>query len=156
MAARERTCCFIGHRHVPEEELPRLNAALETMIQKLAKEGVVYFCSGGRKGFELLAAEAVLRMRARDGRIRLNLVLPRREPAERQSWQERMRLDRLKRRADRVTYAQESYSPEYILKQSRRLIDSSSVCVAYCYRSSGDAAEAINDAVKAGLRVIYL
>ena len=156
MAAREKTCCFIGHRHVPEEDLPRLRAALEAAIRALAKEGVVSFCCGGGKGFESVAAEAVLRARARDGRIRLVLLLPCREPAVKPAWPERRRLERLKRRADRVSYVQENEDPACAQKQSRRLIDSSSVCVAYCYRSSGSATETVHYALQEGLKMIYL
>ena len=37
---QEKTCCFTGHRELPEEQLPQLKQALFKVIVRLASQGV--------------------------------------------------------------------------------------------------------------------
>lgn len=44
---REITCCFTGHRNIPEETRGELEARLDKAVRALAEEGISRFCAGG-------------------------------------------------------------------------------------------------------------
>ena len=59
---KNQTCCFTGHRILPEPMdviEKRLLEAVEAAIQ----EGYLYFGAGGARGFDALASETVLRLK---------------------------------------------------------------------------------------------
>lgn len=58
------TCCFTGHRRIPPEAIAPLRERLEAEIESLIRQGVRYFGAGGALGFDTLAAEAVLDLKA--------------------------------------------------------------------------------------------
>lgn len=60
------SCCFTGHRVLPKSEEDRniLRDKLRSTIAQLAKEGIYRFYTGGARGFDSMAAMAVLEMKA--------------------------------------------------------------------------------------------
>ena len=60
---RFETCCFSGHRVIPEDVREPLREALEREIRFLIKCGLYCFCSGGALGFDLMAAQVVLELK---------------------------------------------------------------------------------------------
>ena len=76
MGMRDKTCCFTGHRTLPQNERSEVQARLYIVLQKLIEKGIQYFGSGGAMGFDLLAAEVGLELRKRHSHIRLIMVLP--------------------------------------------------------------------------------
>ena len=60
---REETCCFTGHRKIPEEEREQLARRLEATVEELIRAGVRYFVAGGALGFDTLAAQTILNIR---------------------------------------------------------------------------------------------
>ena len=74
-----KSCFFIGHKEADERLLPRLELAVDRLIQE---EGVRYFYVGGYGGFDRLSAAAIRRMKQKYPDITLMLVLPY-HPAER-------------------------------------------------------------------------
>ena len=66
---RKNACCFTGHREIPPEDREPLRAALLSEIQRLyAEKGVTEFYTGGARGFDTMAAEAVLKIRRSSAR----------------------------------------------------------------------------------------
>ena len=51
---REETCCFTGHRKIPEEEREQLARRLEATVEELIRAGVRYFVAGGALGFDTI------------------------------------------------------------------------------------------------------
>lgn len=49
---RERTCCFTGHRKLPEGRREEIAAQLENAILALIQDGYRYFGAGGALGFD--------------------------------------------------------------------------------------------------------
>ena len=80
---RSQTCCFTGHRVIPNSEIEQLTNRLSLEIINLIKRGYRYFGSGGALGFDMLAAEVVLSLKATYPHINLILVLPCRDQAKR-------------------------------------------------------------------------
>ena len=59
----ERTCCFTGHREIPQSHLPALQKKLEETIRELVSQGFTRFEAGGALGFDTLAENIVLRIK---------------------------------------------------------------------------------------------
>ena len=156
MALRDKTCCFTGHRDIPAAELPELRHKLEVTVAELIQSGIRFFGSGGARGFDLEATKIVLEFRNRCPQVRLILVLPCRDQAERWNREDRAEYERLKALADKVVYTAERYTPGCMRRRNRHLVDGSSVCVAYCTRSTGGTAYTMDYARRQGLRVILL
>ena len=72
---RTQTCCFTGHRHIPEKNYAEIREKLEQTIIKLYNNGIINYRAGGALGFDTLAAETVLRLRETYSELRLILVL---------------------------------------------------------------------------------
>ena len=153
---KNTTCCFTGHRIIPKGTLPGLLTELEQTLKYLIGRGVCYFCTGGALGFDTIAAEAVLRFRERAPQISLILVLPCREQTKKWSRADVGRDQSILQKADQVMYVSQHYSQDCMLLRNRSLVDRSSICVAYCIRSTGGSAYTLNYAQKQGLEIIRL
>ena len=75
-----QTLCFTGHRpeRLPQEadELLRMRRRLEDAIEEAIGRGRVNFVSGAMSGFDTLAAEAVIRLKAKCPQIQCILIAP--------------------------------------------------------------------------------
>ena len=60
---KSKTCCFTGHRILSAEQSQALAGRIERAVRLLYARGVCYFGAGGALGFDMLAAETVLRLR---------------------------------------------------------------------------------------------
>ena len=49
---KNRTCCFTGHRDLPENCKAEITARLEIVIVSLIQSGYLYFGAGGALGFD--------------------------------------------------------------------------------------------------------
>lgn len=49
---KEKTCCFTGHRIVPEKDVDRILDRVNTLVRALVKKGVRYFSVGGAIGVD--------------------------------------------------------------------------------------------------------
>ena len=73
---KNHTVCFTGHRKIPPEQADALARQLRSTLIRLVEEGYIYFGAGGALGFDTLAAQTVLALRAEYPQIKLILVLP--------------------------------------------------------------------------------
>ncbi len=151
----ENTCCFTGHRKM---DLPTsiVKKRLETIIKHLAEHGVFYFCTGGALGFDTLAAEIVLKLKVLFPRIQLILILPCKDQNQRWSITDTEIYDTIKRQADQVLYACETYEPGCMHQRNRQLVDRSQYCICYLERPTGGTAYTVKYARKKGLMVFNL
>jgi hypothetical protein len=62
IGVRERTCCFSGHRKIPPEQYTQIAGRLRNEIERLIKNGYVFFGAGGALGFDTMAADTVLNL----------------------------------------------------------------------------------------------
>lgn len=77
-----KTCCFTGHRKIPPENFDEISRRLENMIIQLIENGYVCFCAGGALGFDMLAAQTVIKLKMMYPYIKLILILPCKNQAE--------------------------------------------------------------------------
>ena len=153
---KDQTCCFTGHRAIPPSEREALKKRLEAEIVNLIHQGVRYFGAGGARGFDTMAAQAVLRLREEYPDIKLILVLPCKTQAGGWSELDKAIYKRILIQADKVVYTSEREERGCMLKRNRHLVDSSAVCVCYLASLKGGTAYTVDYAQENGLRIINL
>ena len=149
------TAAFTGHRYYCGEAARELDRT----VGQLAGEGIDTFLCGMAMGFDMAAAESVMRMRSllTDKEIRLVAVVPFRGQAARFPAAERERYERILAAADEVEIVSEHYVPQCYSRRNDRLVDSSSVLVAwYDGASAGGTRYTVARARRTGRRIINL
>ena len=63
MDKRPFTCCFTGHRNLPEALEEEIWRRVYACLELLLEEGVRYFGVGGALGFDTMVAEKLLALR---------------------------------------------------------------------------------------------
>ena len=155
MIAKSKVACFSGHRKLPQN-CTQLAADLEAAIVSLIERGVVFFGAGGALGFDMLAEEAVLRLKERYPQIRLVLVLP--CPPEQQTlkWnsEQKQRYYDILARADKVRVLSDRYTSTCMLDRNRHMVDCSGYLICYLRELSGGTYYTVNYAESVGVEVI--
>jgi len=137
-AEKSQTCFFTGHRDVVghgalEADVFRQNLRewLEAQVESMVYQGFSTFLCGGARGFDLLAAAAVLQAKQLyHPSLRLVLLLPCREQTR--GWNERdlsLHLAVLDRA--QAYYLQETYDKSCMHRRNRLLVDLSVTGIAY-------------------------
>lgn len=156
MKLKEKTCCFTGHRNIPANVLPQLRTQVNEIVKYLIESGICYFGTGGAIGFDTVAAETVLSLRGEYPHVKLILVLPCPEQADKWSWDAKIKYEYIKNCADKVVYTSTHYTPDCMYRRNRHLVNGSSICVAYCMKDTGGTAYTVRYAQQCGLQIIQL
>ncbi len=158
MIDKNLVCCFSGHRIIPKEKLPLVEAAVEKAVVELVSQGIVFFGSGGAIGFDTIAAETVLRLKKDHSQIRLVMVLP--CPPEQQSlkWndEQKRRYYNILDRADKVRVLSPKYTNGCMLARNRHLVDNSGFLICYLREEHGGTFYTVKYAEKRGLKIIRI
>ena len=131
-----------------------MRTRLRYRVMPLIADGVVYFGVGGAQGFDMLAAEYLLKVRDEFGkRIRIISVLP--FPEYRKDWPEEdfRRQEEIIRRSDKVVYVCPKEEKGAYLARDRKLVDESAFCVCWCRKKTGGTAYTVRCALQQGLQV---
>ena len=148
-----QTCCFTGHRKIPESEYPEIQKRLEEEIINLIRQGVTEFRAGGALGFDTMAALAVLKLKKKFPRVRLILVLPCWGQPDKWSEDDRERYAMIRVQADEVIYTSWLYQNNCMQKRNYRLVEGSDFCVCYLTKTTGSTAYTVKYAKLNDLRV---
>lgn len=151
---RETSCCFTGHRRIAEQDMLWLRRRLREEILDLAQAGVDTFLAGGALGFDTIAAQEVLRVRAM-GLPTLKLVLALPYVGQEEQWRQRDAAvyRGLLRQADQVVYMGQAYARGCLFQRNRYLVDHSAYCICYQVSERGGTAYTVGYARKRGLSV---
>jgi len=160
MEHKEKACCFTGHR--PKDlpgggnegsmEMKLLKLALMQAIQRAAAEGFTRFYAGGAFGFDLLAAEAVLRLKEDMPALSLHLALP--HPMAPGSGEMGRRMERILKEADDITTACEAPGQVWAYHaRNRYMVDQSEYVIAYLNTRQGGTFQTVQYAEKKGIPV---
>lgn len=153
---RRKTACFTGHRQM-DEPIAVIESRLTEAVEVLIRRGYLYFGAGGARGFDTLASEVVLKLKASYPQIRLILVLPFDEQYRQEKNWTRAEIEqyhRLKERASKVVVLAAEYSSGVYYRRNRHLVDNSSVCLAYMNRANTGTSYTVNYAKSKGLEVV--
>lgn len=153
---KAKICCFTGHRRIPREDIVRLPALLDSLLESLIDKGVLTFRAGGAIGFDTLCALKVLELKKRHPslNITLELCLPCRDQTPGWSATEKSAYEFVLKNADKVSYASQSYAAGCMHTRNRTLVEGADVCVAYLTSSKGGTAYTCAYALKHGLEFI--
>ena len=151
----KNTCCFTGHRRIPEGELPAVAAALRREVLRLIREdGIVRFLSGGALGFDTLAAETVLEIAADVPGISLVIVRPCADQTRGWNAKDTARYDAILSRASEVVTLSPAYHPGCMQARNRYLVEHSSTVLCYLAERTGGTAYTVRYAISRGLPVV--
>ena len=153
---KKRTCCFTGHRELPDEDfLYFANKLLDTIIM-LANNGVTHFKNGGALGFDQLAAQAVLHARESNPSITLEIILPHKNQAARWDEVRKEFYNEILTNADKVVYVSDHYYDGCMRKRNLCLVEGSDYCIAYFKHMRSGTSQTVRLAKERGLIVINL
>ena len=151
------TCCFTGHRTLPENQLCELANRLEETLEELIRDkGVRIFKAGGALGFDTCAALTVIRLKQRHPDIRLVLVLPCEDQTRYWNAHDKAVYNEILQRADEALYIARRAYRGCMHARNRRLVEQSAWCVCYLTQARGGSRYTVNYARKKGLNVINL
>lgn len=151
-----KTCCFTGHRQLPNKDQNQIARKLESSIELLIQSGYLYFGAGGALGFDTLAAKTILQLQERYPQIRLILVLPCISQANLWPAADIAVYQKIMEQANKVVYISQKYTPDCMLRRNRHLVDYSSVCICYLNKTTGGTAYKVKYAQKCGLQIINI
>lgn len=153
---KSKTCCFTGHRNIPNNEFVQIQSALKNQIIKYIQKGVRYFGVGGALGFDTLAALEFIELKKLQKQIKLILVLP--CPEQTKHWnQNSINIYKyIYSNADKVVYTSKHYFNGCMHKRNRHLVENSKFCICYLTKNTGGTAYTVNYAKTKGLEIINI
>ena len=156
-ADKEVTCCFSGHRRLPEEKMIGLIQRLNEKIDHLLLQGVQHFLVGGALGFDYIATLAIKNKREANKNIRLIFALP--CPNYNQNWPHKAKLlykELILSQADEVIYISDTYSRDCFRKRNYFMVEHSQYCICALLHSRTGTGQTVRMAKANGLTVINL
>ena len=157
MIDKSKVACFSGHRKLPQN-CEELREKLKEKVIGLIERGVVFFGAGGSWGFDMLAEETVIELKADYPHIRLILVLPCPPDQQTLKWNadQQQRYYEILERADKVKILSPQYTSDCMLVRNRHLVDGSAYLICYLREQRGGTAYTVDYAKWQGLQIIQL
>ena len=155
--AAAKSCCFTGHREILAADLPTLGRRVSDEVRRMASMGVINFIAGGARGFDTLAAEAVLALRASElPQIKLLLAIP--CPDQTRGWraEDVLRYERVFGACDRAVLISQSYTRGCMHTRNRFMVDRSAFVIAYLNETAGGTAYTVDYARRKGRKIVNL
>ena len=138
-----KSCCFTGHRpqKLPwgyDELDPRcieFKNKLSAVIYAVYESGIKHFICGMALGCDMYCAEAVIELKKRFADITLEAAVP--YDGQEVKWAEssRKRYRSILMKCDKTTLIQDAYSPGFMMRRNKYMVDNSNVLIA-CYNGS--------------------
>lgn len=155
-----RACCFTGHRELPSETDPAysvLKEALQRAVERAVTEfGCTTFYAGGAIGFDLLAAETVLRNQAVHPELNLVLCVPYLGYNARFSPKDLKRYRAVSEGALETRILSDRYTPFCFSQRNRYMVDRSDVLIAYVRRMQSGSGQTLRMAKNRELEILLL
>ena len=154
---KDLSCCFTGHRpeklNLSEREV---RARLESAIKDAIAKGFCIFYTGMARGVDMWAAEAVLKEREKDPRIKLICASPYKNFETRWSFSEQHRYVSILKKADEVVYVCEHYSKACFQIRNCYIVDRASCVIAAYNGESGGTRNTIRYAMQKGVEIVNI
>ena len=157
LTREQQTCCLTGHRVIPPGEEKKIMVRARNILLRLIREkNVRYFGVGGAVGFDMMAAEYLLDLKAhKEHQLKIISVLPYPAWRETEDWTDelRRREENILRACDKVVYVRPEFETGVFLLRDRKLVDGSAWCVSYCNRPRTGTAYTVKYALDRGVKV---
>lgn len=139
----EKTCCFTGHRHLPQNKLEQIMMKLHREIEKLIAEGVTDYISGGALGFDLIAASCIVAKKEMGSPIRLIFALPCKNHTEKWPLKAKELFWQLLGEADEVCYVSDAYGVDCMKKRNQFMVDRAQYCICALLRNQSGTGQTV-------------
>lgn len=153
---KSRSCCFSGHRRLPEGQKAEIMAKTEAEIRKLLRNGINRFLVGGAVGYDMEVAKLLFRLKSEYPDIEVVLMYPFDGYTDRWNDAQKAEYAELLPQYDEAIRASERSGRDAYLLRNRLLVDGASVCIAYCHKYRSGTAYTIRYAKAQGLMVINM
>lgn len=150
------TCCFTGHRNLPQDKYEDIKESTRREVIKLINKGVRYFGAGGALGFDTLAAQVVLELKEIYPDIKLILVLPCYNQTAKWNREDIEMYELIKSQCDKFVYTSKEYDSQCMFRRNKHLVDNSNYCICYLKRLKGGTAFTVNYAKQNHLEIINI
>ena len=128
---KEQSVAFTGHRSVPKEKVEEVRKRLRAKLRLLYQLGFRNFISGMALGFDMIAAEEVIRLKEELSEIRLIVVVPYEGQSERWSPYQKERHKSIMEKADKVEVLSQGYFNGVFLKRNDFMLSKACGLIAY-------------------------
>ena len=126
-----KAAAFTGHRFIRYSDRQRLETNLERAITACYQSGIRHFLCGMALGFDMLAAETLLAMKADHADIRLTAVIPFRGQPCKFNSADKGRYQSILGKADNVVCLSETYFDGCFLRRNDYMLNHASHIIAY-------------------------
>ncbi len=164
MSDREITCCFTGPRpprlpaggNEASPEIAALREQLFAAVKGAYDDGYRCFISGMAEGFDLLAAEAVIRLRRVHPDAELFAAFPCEASPKGHSPAVRRRIEHIMEEVSFSHFVSKEYIHGCELSRNVYMVENSSLLIAYYNGLSRGTAHCFRCAEERGLRIVNL
>ena len=137
----KKSCAFTGHREIKSDFSPQvLKKEVENLI---VQENVKTFYVGMAMGFDLLAAETVLKVKKKYD-VKLVACIPYYGQEKYFSEKDKKRYLNVLKKCDESVMVSEKYYKGCLLKRNRYMVDNADFLIAYLRKDSGGTAYTVN------------
>lgn len=150
---REQCACFTGHRIVKKGFNYK---QVDKVIEELYERGIRIFFNGMALGFDTLCFKRLKVMRKVYPDIKIVACVPCLNQSELFMERDKKIYADLLSCADDKIVISEEYNESCMKERDRFMVDNSSVCVSYIYKSLGGAYYTTKYAVEKKIEIIYL
>lgn len=151
---RKHRCCFTGHRpdkmELGEKEIKPL---LEKAIDEAIENGYVTFITGMAEGVDTWAAEIVLERKKKNPNLHLICALPHPRFESRRSLAEKMRFNKIIKKADFVKEINVHYFNGCYQVRNEWMVDRSSLVIAVFSGQKSGTKNTVDYAKKRGISI---
>lgn len=151
---KEHTCCFTGHRKLPQDKIEKIVLNLNREVESLIAQGVTDFISGGALGFDQVAASLIIAKKEMGQRIRLIFALPCKNQDEFWADEQKRLYHGILAEADEVIYVSEEYANGCMKKRNRYMVDRSAYCICALLHPLSSTEQMVRYARQKGLMVM--
>lgn len=125
------TVAFTGHRSIDPSKVQKVKQELRAKVKALYAQGVRYYLSGMALGFDMLAAEEILSLKAELPSLKLIAVIPFDGQCNRWNYRDQGRYKRILAAADDSIILSDGFFKGCYLKRNDFMIDHSCRLIAY-------------------------
>ena len=154
---KAQSVAFTGHRSIGKDRAQEVRDLVRTKVRLLYMLGFRYFVSGMALGFDMLAAEEVIKLKGELSELRLVAVIPYRGQSERWTFYQQQRYQRIMRDVDEKVVLSEGYYKGCLLKRNDYMLSKVSGVIAYFDgQPKGGTFYTFRNAKDSGLDIINL
>ncbi|MDE7257476.1 MAG: DUF1273 domain-containing protein [Clostridia bacterium] len=149
----QKTCAFTGHRQVENDLDTEL---LEKLVVEFTEGGCNTFLCGMALGFDMIAAETVIKLKREYPHIKLIACVPCDGQSRYFPRDEKLRYDRIINECDDVKILSSRYYNGCMQARDRYMVDNSSVLIAYRRKNEGGTHYTVKYALSQNKRICLI